>query len=114
MAPEAGIDRVAYDALVHDLEPFSYAHGPGLPIHGYSSYFHEAKAFEAAVARCDPAREPDDMMALYAVSKHQQCTARASDLATAPGATGWNARRALRALPDPDEPSNELRDLFVS
>ena len=38
------------------------------------------------------------MMALYAVSKHGQCLSRAADLATAPGAIGWNARRALRAL----------------
>ena len=96
--PERGVERVAYDALVHDLEPFSYAPRADLPRHEYSSYFGEAKAFEVEVARCDPARESDEMMALYAVSKHGQCLSRAADLATAPRAIGWNARRALRAL----------------
>jgi hypothetical protein len=96
--PEPGVERVAYDALIHDLEPVSYACRAYLASHEYSSYFGEAKAFEVEVARCDPARESDEMMALYAVSKHGQCLPRATDLATAPSAIGWNARRALRAL----------------
>jgi hypothetical protein len=96
--PSGGVERIAYDALEHDLKPFSYVARAGVPRHEYSSYFGEAKAFEVEVARCDPARESDEMMALYAVSKHGQCLSRAADLATAPGAIGWNARRALRAL----------------
>jgi hypothetical protein len=92
---EPGVDRVAYDAFIRDLEPFSYACRAYLE---YSSYFGEANQFEAAVACCDPARESDEMMALYAVSKHGQRVSRAADLVTAPGAIGWNARRALRAL----------------
>jgi hypothetical protein len=96
--PDAGIDRAAYDALARDLNPFSLDRGGWSPIHEYSYYIREAEAFEAAVARTDPEREPDDMMALYAVSKHRRCAARAADLATAPGAIGWNARRALRVL----------------
>jgi len=94
----AGVDRTSYDALARDLAPFSFAVRQWTAIHDYTSYFAEAAAFEAAVDRTDPEREPSDMMALYAVSKHRQCTARAADLATAPGAIGWNARRALRAL----------------
>ncbi|HEX4417041.1 MAG TPA: HEAT repeat domain-containing protein [Kofleriaceae bacterium] len=96
--PDAGIPRPDHDALANDLRPFSLAPRPGHPYHEYSSYFCEAEAFEADVARTDPEREPDDMLALYAVSKHGRCAARAADLATAPGAIGWNARRALRAL----------------
>lgn len=53
---------------------------------------------EAAILGADPVTEPDDMLALYAVSKHRRNAERALALASAPGALGWNARRALRAL----------------
>lgn len=95
-ADDAGIPRPAYDALARDLAP--HALTPGLVTRDYNAYVREAEANEAALERTDPAREPDDMRALYAVSRHRRCAARAADLAGAPGAVGWNARRALRAL----------------
>jgi len=96
--PDPCIDRTAFDALTHELKPFSFERVGSAAVYEYSWYYREATEFEAAVARTDPEHEPDDMMALYAVSKHRRCAARAADLAAAPGALGWNARRALRAL----------------
>jgi len=46
----------------------------------------------------DPEREPSDMMALYAVSKHRQCTARAADLADCARRDRLECSAALRAL----------------
>jgi hypothetical protein len=96
--PDAGIDRAAHDALARALEPFSFALTKWAAVQEYNLHSEDAEAFDAAVARTDPEREPDDMMALYAVSRHRRGAARAADLASAPGALGWNARRALRAL----------------
>jgi hypothetical protein len=75
---------------------------------GAVDHEREAKEIEAVVAQTDPDHEPDDVMALYAVSKHHRGIARAADLATAPGAIGWNARRAMRALLLPRNPDRTM------
>ncbi|HEY0194157.1 MAG TPA: HEAT repeat domain-containing protein, partial [Kofleriaceae bacterium] len=93
---EAGVPRAAYDALARDLAP--YALTPPTAARDYAAYAREAEADETASLRDDPAREADDMRAIFAVSRQRRCEARAADLAAAPGALGWNARRALRAL----------------
>ncbi len=101
--PDPSIDRGAHRALSCDLRAFV------LEPYGATLVDHEREAqeIEAVVAQTDPDHELDDMMALYAVSKHHRGVGRAADLATAPGAIGWNARRALRALLLPRNPDGQ-------
>ena len=81
--------------FVHDLSLDEYR---GLVATFVEYMPRVAQEFEHALLQIDPEREPDDMLALYAVSKHRRNAERALALAANTGPLGWNARRALRAL----------------
>ncbi len=85
-------------ALLDDLQRFAVTEPPREPATRPVARSHVAREVEQAILAADPLREPDDMLALYAVSKQRRNAERAIALAGAPGALGWNARRALRAL----------------
>lgn len=85
-------------ALIDDLRRFAVTEPPREPAVRPVTRRHIAKEVEQAIFTADPFRERDDMLALYAVSKQRRNAERAIALVGAPGALGWNARRALRAL----------------
>lgn len=85
-------------AIRCELEPFSLAGDHSDLARRYDYHFRAASELEAAIARADPAHEPDVMLALHAASKQHVMSPRIADLVTAPEPIGWNARRALRAL----------------
>jgi hypothetical protein len=87
-----------YNAIRRELEPFSLAGDRSDLARRYHYHFRAAGELEDAIARADPEREPDTMLALYAASKQRAMSSRIVDLVTASEPLGWNARRALRAL----------------
>ena len=95
--PDSG-SRDEYEAFRSELGPLSVAGDPSDPARRYAYHFRAAGELEDAIARADPVREPDDMLALHAASKQAVMSPRVTELAAAPGPIGWNARRALRAL----------------
>ena len=87
-----------YRALLQELRRFAVTEPPREPATHPVTRSQIAQEVEQAILAADPHRERDDILALYAVSKQRRNAERAITLADAPGALGWSARRALRAL----------------
>lgn len=85
-------------ALLADLRCFAVTEPPREPATHPVTRGHVARKVEQAILAADPLCELDPMLALYAVSKQRRNPERAIAVVDAPGALGWNARRALRAL----------------
>jgi hypothetical protein len=105
--PAKGLGHFAYELqptawqrpeLQRALKRYALAPPRDDPARAYHHHFTEAGALEARYLAADPRTEPDEMIALYAISKQRALSDRVVDRLAEPGPVGWNARRAIRAL----------------